>query len=374
MKKLNLFLVFSLFILFSANAQKTSEISDGKNVFIGAGVQGDVYVNNNAVKDINVWKTPSLAGNLFIGKWFSHKVGARVFFEGGTLHPFFQERKIMVDQKYVAGRVDLMLDFTNLFRSYSPDRFYSLIPYVGVGGEYSFNALYRPDNADGSTSYLFGGGLLNTFRLSNHVSAFINLGLNVVDAKSDGYKGKNPKLFGTPNYFDGVAAGSVGLIYNFTGATKKEIIAPPPEPPVVKPEPQPEPKPEPQPEPKPEPQPEPTPEPPRIVEYVAPVFDNVFFRLDRSLIDPDQQYKIKNVADYMNTNLGARIYVVGYADKLTGNATYNLFISERRAKNVAKELTQKYGIASDRIIIDWKGDTVQPYQENSKNRVVIFSE
>ena len=373
MKKLSVLLTFCFVFLFSITAlgqietSLSDESSDGKNVFIGAGVQGNVYVNNNAIKEIEVWKMPSLAGNLFVGKWFSHKIGARVFFEGGTLHPFFESRKLMVDEKYVAGRLDFMLNVTNLFRSYSSDRTYNLIPYVGVGGEYVFNALKRPDKADNSTSYLFGGGLLNTFRLSDQWSAFLNLGLNVVDAKEDGHKGANPKFFGTPNYFDGTVAGSVGLIYNFGKSSVKEIIPPPvvQEPPVVRP-----------PESKPEPKPvvEPKPEPPKIIEHVAPTFDNVFFRLDKSVVDADQQYKIKNVADYLNANPGSKIYVVGYADKQTGNPRHNMSLSERRAKNVAKELTGKYKINSSRIITEWKGDTVQPFSDNIKNRVVIFSE
>jgi len=35
-------------------------------------------------------------------------------------------------------------------------------------------------------------------------------------------------------------------------------------------------------------------------------------------------------------------------------------------------LTNEYGISSDRISIDWKGDTEQPYAENDWNRVAIF--
>ena len=47
-------------------------------------------------------------------------------------------------------------------------------------------------------------------------------------------------------------------------------------------------------------------------------------------------------------------------------------LSEKRAKAVAKELTEKYGIDSSRITIEWKGCEEQPYSENSWNRVVIM--
>ena len=66
------------------------------------------------------------------------------------------------------------------------------------------------------------------------------------------------------------------------------------------------------------------------------------------------------------------IKVIGYADKKTGKADYNMQLSEKRAKAVAKELTEKYGIDSSRITIEWKGCEEQPYSENSWNRVVIM--
>lgn len=441
MKKLSLLLVFSFAFLFSITAQKNQETtsnvgtSDGKNWFIGAGVQGDVYVNDNATRDADVWTTPSLAGNLFVGKWLSHKVGLRLFGEGGSYHPFFNDMKTMVHEKYLLGRVDFMLNFTNLFRSFSEDRFYNLIPYVGVGGEHTFNAIHRPDGADGSSTFIAGGGLLNTFRLSHNWAAFINLGLNVGDAKSDGFKGDNPSFFGRPNYFDGVVSGSVGLIYNFGGAAKKEVVPPPvvvQEAPkytltvvngrgsgsyeagtvvnisancsssqtfdrwsgdvngvanvnsanttiktgsssatvtaVCKDLPH---------------------EQPKVVEPVKATINPVFFRLDKSIVDPDQQVNIQTAADYMKANPSAKLHVVGYADVQTGNPKYNLGLSERRTRAVAKALVSKYKIDSSRLILDWKGDTVQPFSvstvlknketkettgSNEKNRVVMFVE
>ena len=44
--------------------------------------------------------------------------------------------------------------------------------------------------------------------------------------------------------------------------------------------------------------------------------------------------------------------------------------SQGRAENVAKALTEA-GIDAARITVDAKGDTVQPFSENDKNRVTI---
>ena len=68
----------------------------------------------------------------------------------------------------------------------------------------------------------------------------------------------------------------------------------------------------------------------------------------------------------------APIKVIGYADKKTGTSDYNRSLSEKRAKAVAKELIEKYGISSDQITIEWKGSDEQPYGENNWNRVVIM--
>ena len=164
MRKLSLLLAFCFVYLFSVTAQE----NDGKNVFLGVGVKGNVFVNNDAQK-IKTWTKPSLAGDLFLGKWFSHKVGGRLFFEGGTLHPFFQSGKIMVKENYVAGRADFLLNVTNLDSPNSSDRFYNFVPYVGIGGAYAFNAVKRPDNKDTGSSLMGAVGLLNTFRLSNNL-------------------------------------------------------------------------------------------------------------------------------------------------------------------------------------------------------------
>lgn len=48
----------------------------------------------------------------------------------------------------------------------------------------------------------------------------------------------------------------------------------------------------------------------------------------------------------------------------------NMTLSEKRAKNVIEMLKAK-GVVADRIVIGYKGDTVQPYQKPEENRVCI---
>jgi outer membrane protein OmpA-like peptidoglycan-associated protein len=101
--------------------------------------------------------------------------------------------------------------------------------------------------------------------------------------------------------------------------------------------------------------------------------DPVFFRISKYVIDASEWAKIELAVDYLDENPGSTVVVTGYADKKTGNAKINLRLSEQRSNEVAKALETKYGIAKNRISVNWKGDGLQPFQlENDKNRAVLF--
>jgi len=82
---------------------------------------------------------------------------------------------------------------------------------------------------------------------------------------------------------------------------------------------------------------------------------------------------IKKVADLMKTSPDAKFTVTGYADKGTGTAKINKKYAKQRAEGVVKELVEKHGIDPARVKSDSKGDTVQPFAENDKNRCVIVT-
>lgn len=101
--------------------------------------------------------------------------------------------------------------------------------------------------------------------------------------------------------------------------------------------------------------------------------DPVFFRINKWVIDQKEWAKIELAVDYLNQNPGATVVVTGYADKKTGNAAINLRLSKNRSEAVAKAMETKYGIAKNRISVNWKGDGLQPFQlDNDKNRAVLF--
>ncbi|WP_255490444.1 OmpA family protein [Dysgonomonas sp. 511] len=111
------------------------------------------------------------------------------------------------------------------------------------------------------------------------------------------------------------------------------------------------------------------------VKKVEPFFlpDPVFFRINKWVIDQPEWAKIELAVNYLNNNPGATVVVTGYADKKTGNATINQRLSKNRSEAVAKAMQTKYGIAKNRISVNWRGDGQQPFKlDNDKNRAVLF--
>ena len=98
--------------------------------------------------------------------------------------------------------------------------------------------------------------------------------------------------------------------------------------------------------------------------------EDVFFTIDSYYIRTNEGKKLEKLAAWMKANPDFTVTLVGYADKKTGTYEINQRISERRA-NAVKDRLIKLGVPAERIMTFFKGDTVQPFAENAKNRVVI---
>ncbi len=101
-----------------------------------------------------------------------------------------------------------------------------------------------------------------------------------------------------------------------------------------------------------------------------PILVSVFFEVNKSIIDKPNNERVASAAKYLLTNPGARIELVGHADK-TGGQKYNELLSERRAKAVLKSLTDDYGIDASRLSISYKGytDPLSKHNYNVNRRV-----
>lgn len=86
----------------------------------------------------------------------------------------------------------------------------------------------------------------------------------------------------------------------------------------------------------------------------------------------EKSAQMSRIANFLNSYKDATIIVVGYADKGTGSEALNKKYAQKRADSFKKELVEKYNIDANRIATDSKGDSVQPFAENDKNRCVII--
>jgi len=103
-----------------------------------------------------------------------------------------------------------------------------------------------------------------------------------------------------------------------------------------------------------------------------PILVSVFFEVNKSTIDKPNSERVASAAKYLLSNPGARLELVGHADK-TGGQKYNELLSERRAKAVLKSLTDDYGIDASRLSISYKGYTEPLSKSNyDVNRRVDF--
>lgn len=338
--------------------------------------------------------TPYIGARLSINAWQS-KAGTEETFkrDGSTLDP-----RIEWSWKYISPMADLTVNLSNMIMgNFNPTRPFQLSAFVGVGGNIAFgnddawehyNRLYvnkdtRQDYAkgfepfryiwpakevsysddptvtDNRTKYVKDGsskafinlhfGLIGDIRMSDRVSLNLEFQANTL---SDRYNSK--RADNSDWYFNALAGLKINL--GTTYHTNQRVIKH---------------------------------EGPKIVEKVVekivekqipcpdaevrlePMRRDIFFTISSTKIDASEQGKVQELADYMKKYPNAKIQITGYADKGTGTVAGNKSLSERRAATVADVLNKEYGIDRSRMIIDSRGDTVQPFDEEVKNRVSI---
>lgn len=269
-----------------------------------------------------------------------------------------------------AASLEFMFDLVNYFAPYRESRVFHFIPFIGVGGHYK---LYSADDKKGDKlgtkndlSGLLNGGLTLKFRLGKRVD--LNLEGQMMLSKNN-FQGTND----VHQPADVTVLASAGLTFKLgqvafqpitpmdyelvndlnsqistlraeNAELSKRPVSCPECPEVVVPE-----------------------------DTETPVIENIVaFRLNSAKIDKNQMINVYVSAEAAKAN-DAKIYIIGYADEQTGNAGINMSLSQRRAEAVRKALIDNYGVNPDNIIIDYKGDTVQPFATNEWNRVAIIN-
>ena len=349
------------------------EVGDAATLSLG-GYNYDVKKFGDRVSYLN----PTLA----VGRWIRPSFGMRLQLQGGQLYDYAKPVALFgatpatdyIRHKvgYGFASLDFLFDVESFFGVYREDRFFHFIPFLGVGAGYkhSDKACSYTDASQRFSPQANAGAQIK-LRLSRCVDFNLEGKITATDLHlpSSGearVAGTPSENFSTSNFiaqagasltfhlgrkaFEAVTPNDADLIAGLNGqinalrAENAELSK----------------------------------RPVNCPDVALPVADSkvignvIYFRLNSAVVDKNQMVNVYNIAEYAKSNTET-ITLVGYADRKTGNPAYNLALSKRRAEAVADILVKKYGISRDRLKIDWKGDTVQPYDENVWNRIVLMS-
>ena len=301
---------------------------------------------------------------LSVGYQFSPIFGVRLNANGWQGKGAVANPATVYSFNHVTGSFDLLIDLDNVFASYKADRLFNPYLLLGVGAA----GVMNNDEANALKAQLPADNLLwdGTKVLP---MGKVGLGLNIrlcdwcafnIEANNGFYPDKFNSKRGSKADFQ------LGALAGFTfrlGAAKKAApaavapVEPVKEELVVE-----------------EKEPVKVEEPAPIVDTKEPQFEgmtkNIYFMINKWVIRPAEQVKIDEVVEVLKANPDTKVKVSGHADKATGNARINKFLSEKRSEIVSQALMNA-GIAADRIITESFGDTANPYSTPEENRVAI---
>lgn len=348
---------------------------DNWYIQIGAGINSPFVENklpNNSQKH-----HMAIAYNLAVGKWFSPYLGWRLSFLGGPMH---WDNDVYSKAKFVNANLDFMWDMFNSLGGVNSKRVFSIVPFVGVGGTFTWD--YKPLTSNiadrhgapkhNSWTLPVSAGLQLRFRLSKYVDFFaegraqfygdnynnyaygdpVDINISAVGGFTFYIGGRDFRSYNPCDYI-GYINNLNNQVNDLRGALATTAAA------LAAAEAQ-------------LPCPEVQAAPAEVPAGTTPLLATVRFTINSAKISSYEQVNVYNVAQWMKENPNEKVAIVGYADKDTGTSDYNMQLSKRRAEAVQKMLVNEYGINPDRLSIDAKGSDVQPYKENNWNRIVIF--
>lgn len=326
--------------------------------------------------------------NVGFGRWFSPYFAFRFNALGGALHwdnPTLENRNGWSKSKHVNLNLELMWDMCNSIAGVNPDRPVSVIPFIGIGGDWNKSIrnsngrpaagtdIYRRDsNRLRKTSWTLPvtAGIQFRFRLCKYVdffaearAAFYGDNWNgcaygaPIESNISAVGGFNFNIGGRKwgSYNECATAAEIASLNGQVNNLRSELLE----------------------------------ANQALAAAVAaastqtaetvqadcpevPLMSTVRFKINSAVISPEEMVNVYNMAQWLKANPDSNIAIVGYADKDTGTADYNLQLSKKRAEAVAAALTNEYGINANRLTIRYDGSSVQPYTTNDWNRIVIF--
>ena len=307
--------------------------------------------------------------SLSLGKYHTPSFATRLNLVGAQAHTYYKVGNDVrnYETSFVGAHYDFMFDIVNHFSRYNAKRVFHIIPFAGVGYNMKFNKAFE----DLHHTAALDAGLQLQFRLGRRADL-------VVEAKAIynnfnfNYTNDPKEKVWNPNAYNGLyGALTGGLNFRMGGVEWTEVVpmdyalindlnsqisslraenAELSKRPVSCPE---------------------CPELTAQTTTKEVMSDKtILFKFDSSRIDKNQMITLYNVSEYVKAN-NTPILVIGYTDT-TGDANYNLGLSERRAKAVANALINDFGVSADMITTQWEGATDKLFDTKSWNRVVII--
>ncbi len=339
----------------AAGAQSVEDNYPYNFITIQGGGQG-TFTNYK----FNKLLTPQVA--LSAGRYFNSKVGARLHVQG------WQVKGAITDTykfKAITGDIDLLMNMTNIINPRRTCDAFDWVMLLGFGVNYGwgFDEFNSQNNALAiNPNPYYCGTKHSTYNMRLGTQFNFNLSRNfAIGLEIDGNM-KNDEFNLKRNYNpDFQLSALLGLTYKFGHPAKKvEVVKQEVVETYYVDEPYTE-----------------TVKKQRPVENVemAKMEKVVYYHINVSDVEQAQgiDAAVKEAADLIKTDPDAKIVVTGYADKGTGNAKINQRLSKQRAEGITAKLVKIHGINPANITTSWKGDTVQPFSENDKNRCVIIT-
>ncbi len=331
---------------------KTHYYSTGKDnwfIQLGAGVTSPFV--ENELPDGGEKHHLTAVYNVGFGKWFSPYIGWRLSFLGGSLH---WDNDQFNHAKWVNANLDFMWDMFNTFGGVNPGRVFSIVPFVGLGGAYTFD--YSPATAvniqrdngklkTNSWTLPVSAGIQLRFRLCKYVDFFaegraqfagdnfnnyaegapVDMNISVIGGFTFHIGGSGFRTYNPCDYLGYISnlnnqvndlRGALATTAAALAAAEAQLPCPP--------------------------VPDAAPAP--VAAAPAPLMATVRFTINSARISDQEMVNVYNVAQWMKNNPDQNVAIVGYADKDTGTSDYNMGLSKRRAEAVRDALVNTYGV------------------------------
>ena len=317
--------------------------------------------------------------NVYVGKWFTPVVGARLGYSGfrqnGATQKFNPTHSTGVDVPGKGGwgywlekqsfdffniHGDVMFNLANAFCGYKEGgHFWNPTPFIGLGWAHVYSETPKTNEISANL------GLINAFRLCDAIDLTASCHYMRVNENFDGESGGRPHEFNI--------SATIGLTYKFkprgwergktvkvvetTDITQYQIALA-----ELKAERE-----------RLEKELSELKSKPEIVETTNTIASPYYvrFELGKSELSKEARVNLGLLAEILKTT-GAKFTVSGYADAATGNKKINEKLSQERAQAVYDCLTKEFGVPASQLDLDSKGGVDNMfYDDPALSRAVI---